>query len=604
MIDTTLAGAKPGTEIGGRRSSSVSCIIHALLTRRERWRGLILIGVAILMALVETLGVASIMPFLAVLGNPSVVESNTFLAWFYRRGGFVSTDAYLYILGLAALVAVVVAALFRAAAQYTIFRFANMRRYSLSKRLFDGYLGQPYAFFLHRNSADLVKRTLSDVDIVVDQFLMPGVQLIAYSIVAVTLLTLLIVVDPAVAACVLLVVCGLYAAIYLLSRRLLARLGHDRNLANRQRFSEASEAFDGIKEIKLLGKEATFAGRFTVPAFRFASHKATNDTLALVPRYLIEAVAIGGALAVALVLMRTRQDLGAVLPILGLYAIAGYRLLPAVQQIYSGLTRLRFGLPVAESVVEDLHVHQAEGLKTEEVRTLQLHQSIRLEAVTFRYHGALRPAVDAVDLEISAKTTVGVIGATGAGKTTIIDLILGLLEPTAGRILIDGEPLSSSNRGAWQRSIGYVPQTIFLADASVAENIAFGVPREKIDWAAVERAARIANIHDFVANELPKGYDADIGERGVRLSGGQRQRIGIARALYRDPSMLVFDEATSALDDVTEAAVLEAVSKLQHKKTIILIAHRLTTIDRCDRRYELLRGKVKKITEENAQAFE
>jgi ABC-type multidrug transport system fused ATPase/permease subunit len=543
------------------------------------------------MALVETAGVASLMPFLAVLGNPGIVESNSALASIYSRGGFTSRDEFLFTLGLAALAIVVGAAIFRAGAQYVILSFVNMRRYSISVRLFNGYLGQPYAFFLNRNSADLTKRTLSDVDMLVENVLMPGVQLVAYAIVAAMIVALLIVIDPLVASAVLVVIGGFYSTIYVVSRRALTRTGRDRNLANRQRFTQANEAFGGIKEIKLFGREKAFAERFRGPAFRFARHKAVSDTIALVPRYLIEAVAFGGALAMALLLMKTRRNLGDVLPILGLYAFAGYRLLPAVQNIFNGLTRLRFGLPIVESVAGELRAHIAGNRHRDDGPVLQFQRFIRFDKVTYRYPGVSAPAIDSVDLAIAANTTVGFIGKTGAGKTTAVDLILGLLEPTEGRVLIDDEPLTDSNRRAWQRNIGYVPQAIFLADASVAENVAFGIPLDRVDRTAVERAARTANVHDFVMNELARGYDTEIGERGVRLSGGQRQRIGIARALYYDPPVLVFDEATSALDTATEQAVMEAIGNLQGAKTIIIIAHRLTTVEGCDKMFRFEAGK-------------
>jgi ATP-binding cassette, subfamily B, bacterial PglK len=593
----TATGAMQGEKRAGgdtRASQPLLALRQTLglLTPRERRRSLLLVLVAVALALLETLGVASVLPFLAVLGNPHVIETTPVLAALYRYGGFARADDFLFALGVAALVVVIAASIFRAVAQYVIFRFVNMRRYSISMRLFDGYLGQPFIFFLNRNSADLVKRTLSDVDTIVDQCLMPAVQLVSYGIVAAALIALLVVVDPVVALAVIVVLGSFYAAIYLVSRRLLTRSGLDRNLANRQRFTEATHALGGIKEIKLLGREGSFAEKFQGPIRRYAQHKATNDTIALVPRYFVEAVAFGGTLAIALILLRTRQDLGAVLPILGLYGLAGYRLLPAVQQIYNGLTRLRFGLPMIQSVLEDLSEHLPGSALERNPTPLPFTRSIAFRGVGFRYPGAARPALDAVDFEISANTTVGIVGTTGAGKTTAIDLILGLLEPSDGCIQIDGVTLADSNRRAWQRNVGYVPQAIFLADATVAENIAFGVPAAEIDVLALERAARIANIHDVVLSQLPQGYQTEIGERGIRLSGGQRQRIGIARALYHDPAVLVFDEATSALDVATEAAVMEAISKLQHDKTIIIVAHRASTIEQCDVIFRVEAGTV------------
>ncbi len=225
-------------------------------------------------------------------------------------------------------------------------------------------------------------------------------------------------------------------------------------------------------------------------------------------------------------------------------------------------------------------------------RPSRCSRDLELRHIDYSYATAERTALKDVNLKIPARSTIGIVGGTGAGKTTLIDLILGLLSPQEGEILVDGAPITSANLRAWQRSLGYVPQSIYLTDESVAQNIAFGVPREKIDRAAVERAARIAALHDFVLEELPKGYDTIVGERGVRLSGGQRQRIGIARALYTDPSLLIMDEATSALDNITERAVMEAVDNIRHDRTIILIAHRLSTVRGCDTIFLLERGGV------------
>jgi ATP-binding cassette, subfamily B, bacterial PglK len=556
--------------------------VLALLTPRERKRGLLVLLIAVIIAAVDTAGVASIMPFLAVLGNPGLVESNSWLAALYGFGGFDSREEFLFALGLLALAVVVVAAFVRAAGQYVIFHFANMRRYSISRRMVEGYLNQPYAFFLNRNSADLTKRALSDVDILVDNCIIPLVQMISYGLVMIMLVALLLIIDLVLAGIVFSVIGGSYAAIYLASRRLIARIGHERSEANRERFTVVSETFGGIKEVKAFGREQSFMDRFAEPAHKFARHKATVDAIAIVPRSLIEAVAFGGALILTLVLLGRHSDLGHVLPILGLYAFAGYRLMPAAQQIYNGVTRLRFGLPMVEAVGEDLPTSVPVGVsQTDAEPPLRLRHSLRFEHVSFCYPGMTTSTLRQLNLEIEAGTTVGLVGATGVGKTTFVDLLLGLHTPTHGRILVDGIPLSQSNLGAWRRTLGYVPQSIFLSDASIAHNIAFGIPSNAIDRPAVERAARIANIHEFIIS-LPDDYDTIVGERGVRLSGGQRQRLGIARALYHEPSILVFDEATSALDNATEAAVMEAIGTLRLDRTIIMIAHRLTTIYDCD----------------------
>ncbi len=566
----------------------------ALLTPRERRRGLIVLCMMLLLAVLETAGVASVMPFLAILGNPEMVEANPALKWAFERGGFNSVDSFLFALGIGAFLLVVSSALFRIVTTYAMNRFVQMRRYSIGSRLLQVYLRQPYVFFLNRNSADLSKSILSEVDELVSKVIKPAIDLTAYGLVAGLLVVLLVAFDPMLALVVTLMIGGAYLVIYVGVRGLLNRMGGDRVLANRERFTAASEAFGGIKDLKVLGREGAYVARFQDPAARFARYHSLAATLSAAPKYLIEAVGFGGLLALSLVLMSTRETLGEVLPLLGLYAFAGYRLLPAAQHIYAAASALRFGFPAVEAVYQDLSQRPKTAQKPAGKQApLPLRQSIRFESVGFRYPGAERDALEGLDITIQARTSVAFVGETGAGKTTAVDLVLGLLEPTRGNILIDDQELVPGNLRRWQRSIGYVPQTIYLADASVSENIAFGLDRSEIDQEAVQRAARIANIHTFISSELPRGYDTEVGERGVRLSGGQRQRIGIARALYHDPALLVLDEATSALDSGTERAIMESVERLSGDKTILMIAHRMSTVKGCDKIIVLEGGRVR-----------
>jgi ABC-type multidrug transport system fused ATPase/permease subunit len=293
-----------------------------------------------------------------------------------------------------------------------------------------------------------------------------------------------------------------------------------------------------------------------------------------------------------LYLMAQSGSFASALPIIALYAFAGYRLIPALQLTYAAFTSLRFSSPALEALHKDLMSLQPAGPNTQQP-AMPLTQAITLNNIVYRYPNAASPALKGISLSIPAKSTVGLVGATGSGKTTTVDLILGLLDAQEGTLAIDGQPITDHNKRAWQRAIGYVPQQIYLADDTVAANIAFGIEPEQINQTAVERASKIANLHEFVANDLPQGYATTVGERGVRLSGGQRQRIGIARALYHNPQVLILDEATSALDNLTEQAVMEAVHNLGHEITIILIAHRLSTVKDCDQIFLLEKGELK-----------
>ncbi len=565
----------------------------ALLMPHEKRRGTLILVLVVFMALLETAGVASVMPFLAVLGNPEVVETNPILSDLYSLLRFETVNHFLMVLGIAAFSVIIFAAGFRILTVYTMNRYINMRGHSLSERLLETYLRQPYVFFLSRHSSDMAKSILSEVNQVLHNVLQPGFHVIAYTVVALALIIFLIVIDPWIALWVGVAISGMYFVAFLAVQGLMSRIGKDRTVADRERFTAAGEALGGIKAIKLMGREYAYLSRFRSASSTFARHQATASTAAEVPKFLIEAMGLGGVLLLALVLMVSTKDIGTVLPILGLYALAGYKLIPAAQKIYEGFARLRYGGAAVDVIYDDLHQRASLAEIAGVMQQMLIPaREISINNVSFTYPNAANPALRDIDLVIPMGTTVGFVGTTGAGKTTLVDIILGLLRPTEGSLRIDGKDITEGNLRAWQNSLGYVPQDIFLTDSSIAENIALGIPLELIDREAVLRSARMAQVHEFIMGELPQQYDTLVGERGVRLSGGQRQRIGIARALYQNPPVLVFDEATSALDTLTEQAVMEAVNNVRAEKTIILIAHRLSTVRDCDRIYLLDQGRL------------
>jgi ABC-type multidrug transport system fused ATPase/permease subunit len=470
-----------------------------------------------------------------------------------------------------------------------------MRSYSISTRLFSGFLNQPYVWFLTRHSTNMAKSILFEVEKVVNEAMVPGMRILSQSVSLSLLVVLLFLVNPSVALGASAVLGGIYAVIYLFVRNRMARLGKRRSDANKRRYKVAHETFGGVKDIKLLGLESTYAERFKVPSKVFATTATTNAIVSEAPRYLLEAVAFGGmVLLVVGLILQGNSHISEIVPTLGVFAFAGLRMFPAMQQIYNSLAKMRFVGPMLDNVHRDmLETRLAPKAPLPGLgEPMRLKQELVLDDVHFAYPTAERASLQGLSLTIPANTTVGVVGGTGAGKTTAVDLILGLLTPTSGEIRVDGEVITSANLRGWQDVLGYVPQQIYLMDDTVAANIAFGIPKEKRDIGAIERAAKLAELHDFVIHELPKGYDTEVGERGVRLSGGQRQRIGIARALYHDPDVLILDEATSALDNLTEQAVMEAVHNLGHRKTIIMIAHRLTTVRNCDNIFLLERGRL------------
>jgi ATP-binding cassette, subfamily B, bacterial PglK len=338
--------------------------------------------------------------------------------------------------------------------------------------------------------------------------------------------------------------------------------------ANQERFTVVNEAFSGIKEIKVTALEDAYIQRFSRPARLHSKHLSAVDIIGQLPRIALEAIAFDGVLLIMLTLLARSDGVSDALPLVALYAFAGYRLMPAVQKIFAAAAKLRFVGPVLDSVHHDLRSLSLSKMGNKPVPNLT--RSIELDSVSFQYPDANRPALRDINLTIPHRTTVGFVGATGSEKTTIVDIILGLYEINSGTLMIDFKCVDAGNARSWQSAIGYVPQDIYLADASIASNIACGTEERNIDQSMVEQAAKIANMYDFVVNELADQFKTQIGERGVRLSGGQRRRVGIARALYNNPDVLILDEATSALDSLTETAVMKAAKKLQGEKTVII----------------------------------
>lgn len=547
--------------------------LWSLLTPAEHRRALGVLCLVVVMAGLETLGVLSIMPFLTVLGRQEAIHTQPVLATLYQRLAFTSERQFTIALGLASIVLVLGSSLFKTITQHILNRFVHLQRHSLSSRLLARYLAQPYAFFLSRNSSEFSKNILSEVDQLVVNMLLPVAQMLSQGAVILAMALLIIAHDPWMAVAVVITFGTIYAVIYTVVRQRLTRIGRESQQANQERYQACAEVFSGIKDVKITHATPAYLDRFHRAARLFARHQATADTINQTPLYIVEATGYCGLIVIALLLMMQSNDMSHVLPTLGLYGFAAYRMLPAAQIIYRGVARLRFGAAALDKVCQDMSL--PDEMEQPSSRPLELRQAIRLDKVSFAYPSTPGKAVlSHFSLTIPANSSLVIVGRSGSGKSTVMDVLLGLLQPQQGRLLVDEVEIGPHNVRQWQSSLGYVPQHIYLMDATVAQNIALGVPPERIDQAAMERAARIAQIHDFVVGELEQGYDTVIGERGIRLSGGQRQRIGIARALYRDPAVLLMDEATSALDGETEKAFNQALQALSGKKTVIVISHR------------------------------
>ncbi len=570
-----------------------------LLTPRAKRRLLILLVLISGTALLEAAGIASILPFIALVINPGTIHSNAWLAEAYHRFGFQSDKTFLTFIGTVVLVLLVLTNTAKMLSTWLTLRYQNRRAYELGRRMLVDYMVRPYAFFLGRNTSDLGLSVLWESSGLTERVLRPLIDFFAGGVTCLAITTVLLVLQPLTALIILTVIGGSYGVAYLLVRRKIDSIGLQQEESSTERVRSAAESMSGIKDLKVLGREATFLDRFAFHSERSSRNNAIAGTIAQLPRYILEVMSFGGLLLAVLYFIHQGNEAATVLPILALYAFAGYRLLPTVQTLFNALVIVKYNVPVLEKVhAELMSGHPSPDQAERELRNgltvkpAAFSKALELRDITFQYEGAAEPSLRGLNLTVVPGSSVALVGSTGCGKTTTVDLILGLLLPGKGKLILDGVEITQENRQAWQRAIGYVPQSIFISDDTIARNIAFGIPEEQIDMEAVRKAAVIANLADFIDSELPNGYHTNIGERGARLSGGQRQRIGIARAMYRDPAILIMDEATSALDGITEEGVMRAVHNLSKKKTIILIAHRLSTVRECDVIYLLDRGAV------------
>jgi len=572
--------------------------LYLEFSKQEKKRLLLLSIIIIITALVQVVGIASIFPFISAAADPSIVDENEYLLSVKTYLEITDNRDFIVLLGGVVLLTLVLTNAFLAFSTWVTMRFVVTTVHTLSFRMLQRYLDESYLFHLKRNSAELLKNLTSEVNRVVNGGIMSAINVVSKGFTAFCILMLLIIVDPMIALIVGLVLGVSYALIYWSIRLKLTHIGIIVTQLFSDRMRYINESLGGIKELKVLGREKFYLKQFRDVSQEIIKHQVFNRAAVDLPRYLLETIAFGGILAMTIYLVAVKNDAQTVLPMISLYGFAGYRLMPALQGIFQSTATLKHDLAAVDLFYNDIKGTSSlpfnfnhETLANQE--SLVFTNNLVLDDICFHYPGVKKQAVDNLSLTIKANTSIGIVGSSGSGKSTLVDIILGLLHPQQGSLSVDGEKLTQDNLRRWQNNIGYVPQVIFLADSTISENIAFGIPVNEISQQAVETAAKMANLHDFIINELEEGYRTIVGERGIRLSGGQRQRIGIARALYHNPSVLILDEATSALDTPTEQAVMEAVYSLAHKKTIIMIAHRLSTVKSCDNLIWLERGRVK-----------
>lgn len=557
-------------------------------------------GISLLMALSTVTGIAAIAPFFAVLGNPQLIDRYRLLHWLYLHGDFPGKHAFVMALGIAFIAAVLLSNLINALGSMAMTRLASGIGDQLQASLFDEYLSRPYVFHAATHTATLFNNIVWETRRLGNVILENLFLIVTNTATGALIILSVLLLNPAISITMLVGLAGGYAAIYFRVRKRLLDLGRRHSRACTEQAKVVNETLGAIKEVLLLQDRGSFA-RGLEQTTRSVSETACHiHHLGQIPKHIMECLAVTALVGIALLLNAGDMGAGAWLGELTFVTFAAYRLLPIMQQVYLAAVRVGAARAGFALIAPDLRRARATAASAARPAPAAAHswwqqrpqEEIQLEGLSFQYANDRPPALAGVNLRIPAGAIVGLVGANGSGKTTVLDLIGGLLTPTAGKMQIDGVEINDANRAAWRARIAYVPQEIFLLDASVAENIAFGIPPDAIDPQRLIEAARLAQLESLIGL-LPGGFNHRVGERGVALSGGQRQRIGIARALYRDRAVLLLDEATSALDEAGEAQLMEALGGLRGRYTVILIAHGPRVVRCCDVVFELENGKVR-----------
>ena len=541
-------------------------------------------------SLSEMVSLGAIFPFLTSLDNADTLLNNPRLQPVLVLFKIENALQLVKLLGIAFIIVVILANGLRLITLYTRTRLAAAIGADISCQIYSTTLRQPYSFHITQNSSDLIQTLTIDMDRFTNNVLIPVLDLLSNAVLVPALIAALLLIDGKIALGAAFILGGTYISIYRARQHLLKLNSKRISQSSQRKIKLVQEGIGGIRDVLLGNFQNYFEPVYLTAETSLKQAAANNRIVSQSPAYIIEALALSSIVLLSLSLAQG-DDFSHAIPVLGSLALGAKRLLPALQQLFASLAKIQGAQASLVRILVALQRPANSFMGNISAKRLPVEQEIRLDNVWFRYGSSTDWVLRSLSLKIEAKTTVGFVGSTGSGKSTTADLILGLLQPQKGSILVDGQLLEGERLRHWQRSIAHVPQSIFLSDGTITENIAFGVPQSQIDFGEVRRAACLAQLDDFIIG-LPAGYDTYVGERGVRLSGGQRQRIGIARALYQQASVIIFDEATSALDNTTEKEVMAAIEELSHQFTIILIAHRLSTVQRCDLIVELGQGQV------------
>lgn len=584
---------------GEKKRESLLFKLSYIFDRRDKWKLVLLMGAIVIGSFLELLAVMVFMPFIDILQDPGSIQRKWYLRWAYEQLGFHSAKSFLVMLSAGIILVYMVKNVYLILEKNYIFRFSYNTQMKLSTRLLAAYMKEPYTFHLNNNIAILQRSLYEDTSRFM-QVILYALELGAELAVCLALVLYLLVVSKSITIIVLGFMAVFVGIFLLVTRKYSRRLGLDNQNYEGKIFQWMNQALGGIKEIKILERESYFTDEFQKYWKKYARGLRIARTISILPKYTVEAVSMTGLLiAIIVKLLFGQADVVYYIPQLAAFAVAAMRLLPSVGRINEHASNMLYAFPSVELIYHDLveiEDYIGERDVEEKESSWRLQKGIQVQAVSYHYPDTEEWVLEDVNFSIKKGTTVAFIGSTGSGKTTMVDIILGLLTPQKGAVMADEINVHEKAR-TFHAQVGYIPQTIYLSDDTIRNNIAFGVRQENIDENAVRAAVERAQLKEFI-DSLPLGLDTLVGDRGVRLSGGQRQRIGIARALYHDPEILVLDEATSALDNETESAVMEAIEHLQGMKTMLIIAHRLTTIRNVDVIYEVVGGKVQEKSKE------
>ncbi len=570
--------------------------LFTLLTPSQRKRFYVLQILVTLVAILEIFSVASIIPFMALVADMNQLQEDGFIAQVYQSSGITSETQFMFLMGLCVLTILIISSLISIFTIWKLSMFAFSIGSEIADRLYTYYLRQDWLFHSEGSSAQLTKKIATETVRVTGGILVPLMHLNAKFVLALLMITSIFIYDAKVAIVGAIIFSLTYYTLTIAVKRRLESYGLATTKVMEQRFRLMNEGFGGIKDLLLLGRDYDFIKRFNKTGVFLAFSQGTGTALIQAPRYLIELLAFGSLILLILYLLISYDgDLSVILPILTLYAVGAIKLLPAFQQIYQSISVINSNTAAFNEIREDLKNIKLAELQTLKAKDKQSYlypkKQLALKNISFTYPNKDKKVLNQINISIPARSIIGIVGPSGAGKSTIIDVLLGLIKPQQGYLVVDDTVIDDHNRRSWQNSIGFVAQNIFLSEGTIAENVAFGLPNEEINLEQVQKALNLASLEEF-CETLSDGIHTKVGERGVQLSGGQRQRIGIARALYHKVEVIVFDEATSSLDGITEKQIMEAIHGLSGNNTIILIAHRLKTVQNCDQIYFIENGKI------------